>query len=193
MASAPIIPLVSVEEYLSSSWERDMEYVDGVLIERTMPTVLHGALQILLGILLGQYRKQFGFTIVSKVRVETIAGGRYRLPDVMLLPRHTPADNVVRQAPWAVIEILSPDDRLTYQFQRYAEFWARGTREIIVLDPETSRSFRWKDNGLYEAPITDGIRLPNGQTVPFSTEEVFAQLREEISESSGESSESSSR
>jgi len=45
MASAPTLPLVSVEEYLRTGYEHDMEFVEGVLIERGMPTPAHSALQ----------------------------------------------------------------------------------------------------------------------------------------------------
>ena len=51
MANAPTLPLVSVEEYLNTSYEHDMEFVDGVLIERGMPTQAHSILQSLIVVL----------------------------------------------------------------------------------------------------------------------------------------------
>lgn len=39
MAIAPTVPPVSVDEYLNTSYERDMEYVEGTLVERRMPTL----------------------------------------------------------------------------------------------------------------------------------------------------------
>lgn len=48
MAVAPIPPLVSVEEYLSSSYRPDLEYVDGVLVRRGMPAIAHSLLQMIL-------------------------------------------------------------------------------------------------------------------------------------------------
>jgi Uma2 family endonuclease len=40
---------VPVEEYLNTAYHPDMEYVDGVLVERSMPTLAHGILQMILG------------------------------------------------------------------------------------------------------------------------------------------------
>jgi hypothetical protein len=40
--------VVSVEEYLNSSWRPGKEYVDGVLVERSAPTVAHSVLQMIL-------------------------------------------------------------------------------------------------------------------------------------------------
>jgi hypothetical protein len=34
-----IAPVVSVDEYLTSSYRPDMEYVDGVLVKRGEPTI----------------------------------------------------------------------------------------------------------------------------------------------------------
>ena len=41
--------LISVEEYLATSYEPDMEYVDGVLEERNAGDWLHSAVQFNVG------------------------------------------------------------------------------------------------------------------------------------------------
>ena len=46
MASAPALPLVSVDEYLNASYEQDMEYVDDLV--RGMPTIAHNLLERIL-------------------------------------------------------------------------------------------------------------------------------------------------
>ncbi len=48
MATAPVAPLVSMDEYLTSSYEHDVDFVDGVLVERGMPTITHSLLQAIL-------------------------------------------------------------------------------------------------------------------------------------------------
>jgi hypothetical protein len=48
MAVAPIPPFGAAEEYLNSSYWPEMEYFDGVLVERVMPTIAHGLLQMIL-------------------------------------------------------------------------------------------------------------------------------------------------
>lgn len=177
MASAPTIPLVPVEEYLSSSYEHDLEYVDGVLVERGMPTYTHGILQALLIVWFSRFQEQFGFATVPEFRMEIFEHRRYRVPDIMLVPPQSAGTRALRDTPFAVFEILSPDDGLSAQTRRCREYWERGVREIIVLDPEDYSAYRWVDKALVTGPITDGIRLPDGSVVPFSTEDLFAQLR----------------
>jgi Uma2 family endonuclease len=79
MAVLPIPPILSVDEYLNSSYRPDMEYVDGVLVERGMPTIAHGLLQIILGSYLRTYRKQFRFVALTEVRTQIIERARYRI------------------------------------------------------------------------------------------------------------------
>jgi len=195
MATALTIPLMPVEEYLDSSFEYDMEYVDGVLVERSMPTGPHSLLQVLLGVWFFPLRLKYLFAVLSEQRVEIVQRSRYRVPDVLLCELPAPR-GVLTQAPLAVIEILSPRDSLSNQIARYREYWTRGVRQIIILDPEDCRAFRYSDGALTEGAI-DGIQLPSGSVVPFSTAELFQQLRAELARTStGESesdSESSSR
>lgn len=178
MAIAPIIPLVPVEEYLNTSYEHDVEYVDGVLVERAMPTPAHGVMQGLIAIALGSHRKHYDFAIALECRVELVERSRYRIPDVLLCKRPVPATKVLKSVPLAVIEIWSPGDRLPQQMARFREYWVYGVRQIIVLDPEEYKAFRYVDGAIMESEI-DGIELPEGRTVPFSSSELFDELRNE--------------
>ena len=45
MAALPDSPMVSVEEYLRTSYDPDVEFVDGVLVERNMGDWLHSLIQ----------------------------------------------------------------------------------------------------------------------------------------------------
>ena len=61
MATAPTLAHVPVDEYLNSSYDHDMEYVDGVLVERSLPTISHSLLN---AILIGHFRqleKEYGY------------------------------------------------------------------------------------------------------------------------------------
>jgi len=106
---------MGVDEYLNSSFRRDIEYVDGVLVERGMPTIAHSVLQMILIYYFAQYRRAFRFLPLPEVRTQIVERARYRIPDVMLCPTPLPAGKVVTSVPWAVVEILSPDDRMPEQ------------------------------------------------------------------------------
>jgi hypothetical protein len=56
-----IAPDLPVNEYLNSSYSPDMEYVDGVLVERGEPTLAHGLLQVILCANFRMFLKQFRF------------------------------------------------------------------------------------------------------------------------------------
>ncbi len=180
MTTAPTLPFVPVEEYLNSSWLPDMEYVEGALVGRSLPTYAHSVLQLIVGGHLRNCRKQFHFGVASECRVELVKRSRYRIPDLLLasLPVNG-ADKALKTAPLAVIEIWSPDDKMPQQMARFQEYWNRGVRQIIVLDPEHFSAFRYNDNALSQGDI-EHIELPDGQKVPFSSLELLNELREEL-------------
>jgi Uma2 family endonuclease len=180
MALAPTTPLVSVDEYLNSSYRPDMEYVDGALVERGMPTIAHSLLQMILIEYFSQYRKALRFLPLPEVRTQIIERARYRIPDIMICPLPLPAGKVVTSIPWAVIEILSPDDRLPDQLQRFRDYKQIGLGHMVLLDPEMLIAFRFEDGSLLQTQFTS-LDLPSG-SLPFDTAALFRQLVEQRSE-----------
>ena len=180
MAVFPAVPLVSPEEYLNSSYRPDMEYVDGVLVERGMPTIAHSLLQMILIQYFGRYQKDLRFLTLPEVRTRIIEGARYRIPDIMLCPVPLPAGKVITTIPWVVIEILSPDDRLKEQLERFQDYARVGVGLIMLLDPERLVALRFEDGSLIKTQFTE-LRLASG-SVPFDTEALFRQLVDERNE-----------
>src|ERR1035441_5926259 len=136
MAVAPTIPIVSADEYLNSGYHPDMEYVEGILVERDVPTIAHSLLQLILGEYFRKYRKQFRFAALSETRTQIVEWARYRIPDLMLCPVPLPPGKIVNSVPWAVIEILSPEDRLSEQLARFRDYKQIGVLHMVLLDPE---------------------------------------------------------
>src|SRR3954453_9574266 len=99
MATAPIIPIVPVDDYLNTSYEHDMEYVDGVLVERGMPTPAHAALQAIIAEYLRRHRKEFAFGVLTECRVEMVKRSRYRIPDVLLCTLPIPRTKTLETLP----------------------------------------------------------------------------------------------
>jgi Uma2 family endonuclease len=180
MAVVPTITLVSADEYLNSSYRPDVEYVDGVLVERGVPTVSHGLLQLILGEYFRRYRKQFRFAALSETRTQIVERARYRIPDLMLCSVPLPSGNIVNSIPWAVIEILSPDDSVSEQLARFRDYKRIGVRHMVLLDPEDFIAYRFEDDSLLRTSFTS-LDLPAGE-LPFDTEALFRQLAEERNE-----------
>jgi Uma2 family endonuclease len=180
MATAPTYPLVSVDEYLNSSYEHDMEYVDGVLLGRGMPTIAHSLLQGLVFMWFAQFEKALRFKTMLEVRTQIAERARYRIPDVMLCPRPLPKGKICDVVPWAVIEILSPDDTLAGTRERFEDYARIGVRELVLMDPEACIAYRFEAGSLIQTSFKS-LTLP-GSEVNFDSEELFSRLRQEREE-----------
>jgi Uma2 family endonuclease len=181
MAVAPAIPRISTEEYLTAGYHPEVEYVDGVLVERDVPTISHSLLQAILIGYLRLYGKQFRFAALSEARTRIIERARYRVPDVLLCPVPLPTGKIVDSIPWAVIEILSPDDRLSEQLARFRDYKQIGVLHMVLLDPEDLAAYRFDENGSLLQTQFASLDLPTG-SLPFDTEALFRQLVEERNE-----------
>ena len=125
---------VPVEEYLRTTYDPDMEYVDGQLLERHVGEHDHSWLQSLLVIELGSRRRQGGFRVFTEQRIRVSDEPRYRIPDVCVkaLPyKKTP----VLVQPHLVIEIVSPDDTPVEMLEKIGDYQTAGISHIWVVDP----------------------------------------------------------
>ena len=145
MAVAPIPPRVSADEYLNSGYHPDMEYVEGVLVERDVPTIAHSILQAILIIYLDRFRKQLRYARLPEARTQIIERAQYRVPDVMVCPLPLPPGKVITSIPWVVIEILSPKDRLSAQLARFRDYKQIGVRHMVLLCPEELTAYRFEN------------------------------------------------
>lgn len=181
MAVAPTIPRISTDEYLTAGYHPDVEYVDGILVERDVPTISHSLLQAILSEHFRKYRRQFGFAALSETRTQIVERARYRIPDMMLCPLPLPQGKIVDSTPWAVIEILSPDDGLSEQLARFRDYLQIGVRQMVLLDPDELIAYRFAENGSLLRTQFTSLELPSG-SLPFDTEALFRQLVAERNE-----------
>src|SRR5271157_495043 len=126
-----VAAMVTLEEYLSTSYDPDREYVDGRLIERNVGELNHGFLQLILGMAL----KAQGLRSYVEARF-LVRGNRFRIPDVMALaPGQKRARRYQVESPYIVIEIVSPDDRIGDLRTKLQEYFDAGVPNIWVVDP----------------------------------------------------------
>ena len=76
--------LVSIEEYLSTSYRPDRDYVDGVVMERNSGEDDHARLQGKLVAYYDRRGKQWGIRVVPEQRVQ-VSSSRFRIPDVCVI------------------------------------------------------------------------------------------------------------
>ena len=130
MVAAIAIP---VEEYLHTSYEPDMEYVNGQLVERNVGEYVHSLLQ---GLIVGELlnRRARGFRAFTEQRVRISAEPRYRIPDICVKALPHRADPILEK-PDLVIEILSPDGRTAEVLRKIADYLQAGIPHIWIVDP----------------------------------------------------------
>ncbi len=163
MAAAALPLLVSVEEYLHSSYEPDVDYVDGVLEERSLGEMDHGALQRRLLLLLCGIDASMEERVFPETRVQ-ISPSRFRVPDLCVLPEDFEHTRVIRQAPVLCVEVLSPEDRMNRVLRRARDFFAMGVPEIWVFDPEECKAYRLLPGATLQE-VTDRLQSVDGKIV----------------------------
>jgi Uma2 family endonuclease len=166
------VPLVSVEEYLHSSYRPDCDYVDGAVLERNLGQHDHARLQGLVLLQLMRHESQWGIHVLPEQRLK-IRPHKYRVPDVLVLASDAPRTPVIEQPPLLCIEIVSPDDRMKDLTERAGDYLALGVPQTWILDPSSKRAYVFSEVGLHEA--RGGGELVLGK-ISLDIAELFAQL-----------------
>ncbi len=125
--------LVPIGEYLATSYDPEMEYVDGQLVERNVGEYDHSQLQGSIIMLLGE-RSRGRFRVLPEQRVQ-VSPSRYRVPDVCVMALPHRREPVLTQPPHLAIEIRSPEDRLPAILAKVSDYLAFGIQHVWVIDP----------------------------------------------------------
>lgn len=140
---------VSEEEYLRTSYERECELIDGFLLERPMPTSIHGFVQMLIGSWFITRMMEWGVAPESEVRTR-VRPANFRIPDVSVTAFATTFPKVQDGAPMIAIEIRFEDDRPSDLRKRAGDLHAMGVRHIWLIDPDQRTADVWSDGGVWE-------------------------------------------
>ena len=174
-----IATAISLDEYLSATYEPDMEFVNGVLVERNVGTQRHGRLQTIVASYLHRYRKAHRITVFTQTRLR-LDENCHRIPDVMVLEIPYQTGKVVTDVPAITVEIKSPDDTFDYIFDKCLEYEALGVRNILVMDPDNQRAWLFEQNNFRVLPGTSvNLNLHSQVPLDFPFAEMFAELDEQ--------------
>jgi Uma2 family endonuclease len=168
MAAAAQPTHVPLDVYLKSSFEPDAEYVDGVIEERPMGEWNHADWQAAILEFFRRRRIEWKIRAAAELRIQ-VSKNRYRVPDVTILDRNLPIEQVVTHAPIAVFEILSPEDLLNRMMTKLSDYERMGIKTIVVLDPN-GRHYRYLAGAL-EPLAPEPFDLP-GSTCRFDLSEI---------------------
>jgi Uma2 family endonuclease len=160
MATAP--QLLSLEEFRARYAQEKpyFEYWFGEAIQKPMPTWLHAVLQRILGDLLVNAGYKSGSELELRIDVNwqpvpDVAGSLKKIQQ----PYPTEPIDVV-------IEVLSPDDRISYILNKCRNYARIGISQIFVFDPESRQAWQWM-NGSLEA--ISAMHLGNGSVIELTT------------------------
>ena len=142
--------LVSEQEYLTSVYEPDCEYDEGRLLERNVGERPHSILQREFIFYLHGLRKRLGLQVYVEQRIR-IAPRQYRIPDVCVYMEPAPRDRIFSTPPFVVIEILSPEDRMTRVRRKIDEHLAFGVAYVWLIDPDARRADVYTQSRIDEA------------------------------------------
>lgn len=131
--------LVTVEEYLNTSYSPHCEYKDGVLVEKKLATEAHSSLQIALGSYLHRRRKQWNIRAYTELTIK-VRENWYPIPDVCVYTEPAPKEKYPSVPPLLWIEILSPGDSMVDVWEKANELIRCGVPNVWIVNPETLES-----------------------------------------------------
>jgi Uma2 family endonuclease len=91
--------------------------------------------------------KELGILSRAELRVQT-GQEIFRVPDVTLLSRSAPREQIVTHALLAVFEVLSPEDTMTRTLEKLSDYEGMGIGAIWVIKPKKQIYLRYRDGQL---------------------------------------------
>ena len=169
MASLPATH-VSIDEYLSTEYEPDCDYVNGVLEDRNVGKKKHANTQGRLCAWLLYNMNRHGKQLLVEQRVR-LSPSVVRIPDVCLVDEDD-EDEVQVKPPALWVEILSPDDRFSRVHRKASEVLNFGVPMVWIIDPyERQAWIATKAGGIADAK--DNILRCENLNIELKLEEIL--------------------
>jgi Uma2 family endonuclease len=165
--------LISVDEYLATSYRPDQEFMEGQLCERNVGEYDHSNLQGALIAWLRSRRREWNIRVLAEQRIK-VRPNRFRIPDVCIFSREQAVEQVFTKPPLICIEVLSKDDTLRSLQDRIDDYRAFGVPNIWVLDPAKQRAYIC-NHGDFREP-EDGVLAIANSPIRIPLNDLFADL-----------------
>ena len=171
----PTSALVSVEEYLNTSYHPDCDYVDGRVVERNLGELDHSDLQTEIAVYFRLRRKQWGVHAFVEQRVQ-VSPTRFRIPDVCVTLGPKPTEQIFRTPPFIAIEVLSKKDRKREVQEKIDDYLRFGVRYVWVIDPRSQEGPNSRELQVEFSHATDGILRTQNPDLELPLPEIFSAL-----------------
>ena len=165
---------ISLETYLTTSYEPDVDYVDGVLEDRNVGEYDHNIVQQAIQIWFYLHGKEWRIRSIQGQRTR-VASTKVRIPDVCVFSRDVPIEQVFTRPQLIAIEVLSPEDRHSRIEARMSNFREFGVPNLWVVDPETRAGWDLSDGNWVRKERFEVANSP----IYLSLPELFAKIDED--------------
>jgi len=153
------VTLVSVQEYLATSYRPDRDFVDGELQERNLGELEHSRLQSAILVWFWTHKEEWNILPLVEQRVQ-VARTRFRIPDVTVLRPNQAREPIITVPPLILIEVLSKDDSLRSMRERVDDYLNFGVQHVWILDPATKRAYVCTPTA-FQAPEQGVLAVPD--------------------------------
>jgi Uma2 family endonuclease len=116
--------------------------VDGKIENRPPGLYDHSSWQGAILHRFSDHKEGWNVQSLPSLRVK-VAPTRYRVPDVTVLDRNQPKEQIITHPPLAVFEVLSPEDTVQRLKRKLEDYRVMGIAEIWISDPQDCTSYRY--------------------------------------------------
>jgi Uma2 family endonuclease len=141
--------LITISEYLSTSYHPDREYLEGVVVERNVGERDHSRVQTDLSTYFNVRAEEWGIRVFVEQRVH-VKPTRFRVPDICVVAGPEPEDQIFTTPPLACIEVLSKDDRWSEVQETVHGYLSFGVRYVWIIDPRGRKGYICTAEGTHE-------------------------------------------
>ncbi len=171
MATAPV--LLSMDEYLRTSYHPDVHFVDGELEERNVGEYSHSKTQQFITELFSQNEIDWNIDAVIEQRVR-VSATRVRVPDITVLSAADPHEEVVTRSPLLCVEVLSPEDRISRAERVLTDYRNMGVPNIWLIDPIRRIAYTFGEAGT--SLVSENQLTVPGTPIVLDLPSLFARL-----------------
>jgi Uma2 family endonuclease len=152
--------LMDVGEYLRTPFGgSDCEFLDGEVAERNWGDLSHGDVQGNLLSLPHRLRPKLGIRVLPEITIK-ISPTRYRVANLAVWRSDDIGTGIPSVAPFLVVEILSPEDRVVRMLPKIQEYLSIGVEWTWIVDPQEQSALLYSQKNPAGA-VYDTLRAEN--------------------------------
>jgi Uma2 family endonuclease len=153
--------LISLDEYLRTSFRPDCDFVEGEVVERNVGKRRDARAQARIASWFIQRQEVLSLDSLTELRMR-VGPNRIRIPDVVVAQMPIPEEEVFTTPPYLCIEVMSPDDTVAALQDRLDDYLRFGVPNVWVVDPWKHRGWNVTADG-WAAAANGVMRTSDGR------------------------------